>query len=215
MKKLIKVLSLIFLLVMIILFSGCTSSEAKNVTSLIDDIGEISVNSKTKIDTALDAYNALDANDKNDVKNIDDLYAAQKEFEQYIPEYISLKIKDYRFSDSIYYNELKQFVSDYYNYLDDDQIEIVGCAIGKCKLEDLVISKVKEGMKNPSSFELVSFDPGYIMRSSDGTYSTLIKITFRGTNSFGGVVSDSMSGTIDFNVNFNDCTISYVRSFFM
>ncbi len=215
MKKVLKILSLILSLVMIISFSGCASSEAKNVMSLIDNIGEISVDSKTKIDIALEAYNALNEKDKKDVKNIDDLYEAQEAFEQYIPEYISSKVSDYRFSNSINYDELKQFVLDYYDYLDDDQIEIIGCAIGKCKLKDLVISKVKESMKNPNSFELVDFDPGYIMRGSDGTYSTLVNIKFRGTNSFGGVVSDSMSGTIDFNVNFDDCTISYVKSFFM
>lgn len=215
MKKVKKTLLLIFSLIMIISLSGCVSTEAKNVISLIDDIGEISVDSKTKIDIALEAYNELNEKDKKDVKNIDDLYAAQKAFEQFIPEYISSKVSDYSFSNSINYDELKQFVLDYYDYLDDDQVEIIGCAIGKCKIKDLVISKVKEGMKNPSSFELVNFDPGYIMKGSDGTFSTLVKITFRGTNSFGGVVSDSMSGIIDFNVNFNDCTISYVKSFFM
>ncbi len=215
MKKVVKTLSLFLSLVMVISFSGCASLDAKNVISLIDDIGEVSIESKAKIDIASEAYNALNEKDKKDVKNINNLYSAQKAFEQYIPEYISKKVSDYRFSNSINYDELKQFVLDYYDYLDDDQVEIIGCAIGKCKLKDLVISKVKESMKNPNSFELVSFDPGYIMKGSDGTFSTLVKITFRGTNSFGGVVSDSMSGTIDFNVNFNDCTISYVRSFFM
>lgn len=215
MKNTIKLLCVIFSLLTIISFCGCVSTEAKNVISLIENLGEINIDSKAEIDAAIEAYNSLDEKDKKDVNNIEDLYSAQKEFEQCIPEYVASKVDDYSFSKSIKYDELKQFVSDYYDYLNDEQIEIVGCAIGKCKLKDLVVSKVKEGMKNPSSFELVDFDPGYIMKSSDGTYSTLIKIKFRGTNSFGGVVPNSMSGTIYFDVNFDDCTISYVNSFFM
>ena len=151
---------------------GCSSTEAKNVIALIDNIGEVNEDSKTQIDEALEAYNDLDEKDKKAVSNIDKLYSAQKKFEIYIPEYISQKVSDYRFSNTINYDELKQFVSEYYDYLDDDQVEIIGCAIGKCNIENLVISKVKETMKNPSSFELVSFDPGYILRHSDDTLNS-------------------------------------------
>ena len=215
MKNAVKTVCAILCALFVITLCGCVSEEAKDVIGLIDDIGEVGADSRGKIDAASEAYEALDEKDKKAVTNIDELYAAQKAFEEFIPEYVADKVSDYRFSDRISYDELKEFVADYRDYLDDEQTEIIGCAIGKCEIEELVIAKVKESMKNPSSFELVSFDPGYIFKSSDGNYSTLVKITFRGTNSFGGVVPETMSGTIDFSVDFDSCTISYVNSFFM
>lgn len=205
----------VVLLILALLFTGCTSAEAQNVVDMIDGIGEVSVDSKQSIDEALEAYNSLDDKDKKSVKNIDVLYAAQESFEEFIPEYISETVSDYRFSDNINYEELKSFVSEYYDYFDEEQKEIIGCSIGKCKIQELAVSVVKEAMKNPASFELVSFDPGYIFKSDDDIYSSLIEITYRGTNSFGGIVPDTISGTIDFRVDFDTCTIEYDSSFFL
>lgn len=189
------------------LLYGCTSEEAKHVSSLIDNIGEVTIDSKSDIDEALKAYNMLNDNDKKDVKNIDDLYAAQKEFEQYIPEYIDNTIEDYEYSDSINYEELVSFVNEFYDELDEEQIEVVGCAIGKCQIEDLAVSEIKDKMANPSSFELVDFDTIYIHANDSDDYTAYVKITYRGSNAFGGIVGDISSGMVDFSVDFNTCSI--------
>ena len=99
---------------------------------------------------------------------------------------------------------------EYHDKLNKKQVKIIGCAIGKCKLEELVIPLVKNKMKDPNSFELVSFDPGYVTPSTDGNYCSSIELTYRGTNSFGGVVTETERGLIKFRVNFESCTISYI-----
>ncbi len=188
---------------------------AKNVMILINRIGEVTIDSKPDIDAAMDAYNLLDENSRNEVENIEILYAAQEAFEKILPEYIQAKVQEYTANDNIDFDELKNFVSEYFSYLDDEQRDDIGCVIGQCKILDLVVQEVKKGMKNPNSFELADFDPGYVLGYGDGTYSSLIKITYRGTNSFGGVVPDTKSGLIRFRVNFNDCSLEFVSGYLM
>ena len=215
-KNFLKTISIfISILIMAISFSACKSKEAKNVIDLINNIGEVNIDSKADIDLALEEYEKLSEEDKKSIKNIDTLYSAQKSFEKYVPEYIENQIHHFRFDDFYSIDELKSFVNDYYDRLDEEQIEIVGSAIGKVQLEDMVVSLVKSNMKNPSSFELVDFDPGYVCCRDDGIYFSFIKMTYRGTNSFGGVVPESLSGSIDFTVNFDNCTITYKDSLFL
>lgn len=201
-------------------FTGCVNSDVKNVMTLIDNIGEVSVDSKNAIDIAQNEYNKLSEEDKQSVKNIDELENAQRDFEKLLPEYIESFCEKYKKAsyEKVNFNEdeVKQFVADYYDNLTDEQIEIIGCAIVRAKAEEYVVEKVKESMKNPSSFELVSFDLGYIMKNdTKGTYGSTVKMTYRGTNSFGGVVPDSINGMVDFNVDIKTCAISLESSLFM
>lgn len=214
---------------LLVLFSGCIKIDIKDdvsskenvkskvqiVISEIDDLGKININSKDKINKIMKEYNSLNAKEKKEVKNIDKLFSAKEKYKQCIPKYVKSKVDEYEFNEYINYDELNEFVSTYYKYFTKEQKEIIGCAIGKCNIKDLVISKIQDSMKNPSSFELVSFDPGYISKQSNGTYSTYVKVEYRGTNSFGAIVPDTLSGTIDFDVDFKTCTISYVSSLFM
>ena len=71
-------------------------------------------------------------------------------------------------------------------------------------------------MLNPDSFQLISFDPGYVAyNSKNKTYFTLIDVSYRGTNAYGGVVPGHISGTVDFTVNWPSCTLSYKSSLFI
>lgn len=215
MKKIIAIASV---LVLVFSLVACGDTAYSNpavdeVVDLIESIGEVTVDSKDDIDKAFEAYNLL-GEEKELVENIEKLYEAQKAFKKLEPEYIEKTVSDYQFQSADFdYDKLKKFVSEYYNQLNDEQIKIIGCAIGKCKLEELVVPLVKNKMKNPNSFELVSFDPGYVTKSADGNYSSLMEITYRGTNSFGGIVSETESGLIKFSVDFNTCTISYISYF--
>lgn len=224
MKKTLKAITSLLLSLLMFSLIACSNSdrsnsdrsnsEVKNVVTLIDNIGEVTVDSKDDIDNAFEAYNSLEEQDKKSVQNIEKLHKAKKAFEKLEPEYIEKVVADYKYQSADFdYNKLKKFVSEYYDKLNEEQIKIIGCAIGKCKLEELVVPLIQNKMKNPSSFELVSFDPGFVTESTDGCYSSLIKITYRGTNSFGGIVTETESGLIKFNVNFESCTISYVSFF--
>ena len=142
MKNIIKTVLLMLLFVMVFSLCACTSDEAKEVMNYIDSIGTVSVESKNSIDTAFNAYNRLDPKHKKQVKNIDVLYEAQKDFEEFIPEYVEKQVRYYRFrknDKNLSYDSIKKFVEEYYEYLDDEQKSVLGCAIGKCKIEELMV----------------------------------------------------------------------------
>ena len=213
MRYVIKIVSLALIPIIVCSLSGCSSNEVKEVTDLIDSIGEVSILSKDSIDDATNAYNSLSPKDKKKVKNIDTLYAAQKDFEKFVPEYIFDRIALYGRCEDPESLGLKEFVNEYFDQLTEYQIEVIACAIGKTKIEDLAIEIVKESMKNPDSFELIEFNLEDIIKGTDdNTYCALLNISFRGTNSFGGVVPDNWSGAIYFVVDFDNCTISYSKS---
>ncbi len=210
MKKTLRTIMSLLLVLSIFTLTACSNSEVKNVVTLIDNIGEVTVDSKDDIDNASKAYNSLEEQDKKSVENIEKLNEAKKAFKKLEPEYIEKVVSEYEFQSSDFdYNKLKKFVSEYHDKLNEEQRKIIGCAIGKCKLEDLVVPMVQNKMKNPSSFEFVSFDPGFITQGDDGYYNSFIKLTYRGTNSFGGTVTETESGFIKFSVNFENCIISY------
>lgn len=210
MKKTLRTIMSLLLVLSIFTLTACSNSEVKNVVTLIDNIGEVTVDSKDDIDNASKAYNSLEEQDKKSVENIEKLNEAKKAFKKLEPEYIEKVVSEYEYQSSDFdYNKLKKFVSEYHDKLNKKQLKIIGCAIGKCKLEDLVVPMVQNKMKNPSSFEFVSFDPGFITQGDDGYYTSIIKLTYRGTNSFGGTVTETESGLIKFSVNFENCTISY------
>ena len=212
MKYINKVLSVLLIFVFVCSLSGCANKEVKHVIELIDSIGEVTVTSKLPIDEATDAYNSLSQKDKKKVKNIDTLYAAQEEFEKVVPEYISDRIILFRQCKDPELFGIKEFVDEYYDRLSKEQIEIIGCAIGKAKIEELAIEVVKASMKNPNSFELIEFNLDDVIKGSEDTYYALLDVSFRGTNSFGGVVPDNWSGAIHFEIDFDTCTISYLKS---
>lgn len=63
-----------------IMLRGCGKSEAvKNVESLIDGIGEVTVDSRNSIEEAEKAYNALSDEEKNKVANADLLTTKKEE----------------------------------------------------------------------------------------------------------------------------------------
>lgn len=212
MKYISKALSILLMVVLVCSLSGCANKEVKHVTELIASIGEVTVTSKLPIDEATDAYNALSPKDKKKVKNIEVLYAAQEEFERFVPEYISDRVTLFKQCKDPEFFGIKDFVDEYYDQLSEDQIEIIGCAIGKAKIEEVAIEVVKDSMKNPSSFELIELNLDDVIKGSEDTYYALLDISFRGTNSFGGIVPDNWSGAIHFEVNFDDCSITYIKS---
>ncbi len=212
MKYISKALSILLIVVLVCSLSGCANKEVKHVIELIDSIGEVTVTSKLPIDEATKAYNSLSPKDKNKVKNIDVLYKAQEEFEKFVPEYISDQVTLFRQCKNPEFFGIKEFVDEYYDKLTVEQIETIGCAIGKAKIEELAIEVVKDSMKNPNSFELIEFNLDDVIKGSEDTYYALLEVSFRGTNSFGGIVPDNWSGAIHFKVDFDDCTISYIKS---
>lgn len=207
-----KICSIILIVILVCSLTGCSNENVKKVEGLIESIGEVTVTSKLPIDEATDAYNSLSPKDKKKVKNIDVLYKAQEEFEKFVPEYISDRVILFRQCKDPEFFGIQEFVDEYYDQLSEEQIEIIGCAIGKAKIEELAIKVVKDSMKNPNSFELIECNLEDVIKGSEDTYYALLDISFRGTNSFGGIVPDKWSGAIHFEVDFDDCTISYIKS---
>ena len=69
---------------MIFLFVGC--GEVGKVEELIDAIGEVSINSNDAIDVAQSAFDALEDNKKNKVKNADILMDANNQYAELVRE---------------------------------------------------------------------------------------------------------------------------------
>lgn len=78
-----KVVALILCTVMLMSFCACgKSKEAQNVDDLILAIGEVSIDSASKIKTAEDAYEALSDKDKEKVENYSILESSKSELDK-------------------------------------------------------------------------------------------------------------------------------------
>lgn len=217
MKKALRV-CIVFgtILFLIVSLCGCTSKEAKNVMEMIDSIGEVSVKSSLDIYHAQSAYDDLTPKQQKQVKNVDVLLSAQEKFKEFIPEYIKEYLTVYKLDAAIHsvnYNSLKSFVEEYNDYFDEEQKQIIGCAIGSCLLKDKVPEKVKSNLKNPDSFELVSFESKNERYDPEQElYRASVSITYRGTNSFGAVVTETLRGSAFYTVKLPECTINYLST---
>ena len=81
MKRLSRILSVIICLALTLTLSACgKSEEVVSTESLISEIGTISFNSKETISEAEKAYNALSAEDKEQVSNYTDLETAKESY---------------------------------------------------------------------------------------------------------------------------------------
>ncbi len=82
MKKIVAILALV--LALILVFTGCVSEEerqaAQEVSTMIEELGTITIDSEKAILSAQEAYDALTDNAKPLVENYDVLEAAQDEF---------------------------------------------------------------------------------------------------------------------------------------
>ncbi|MCQ2529290.1 MAG: hypothetical protein MJ108_09285 [Saccharofermentans sp.] len=85
MKKIIVVI----LTMMMLVFAGCANKEVKNVETLIDEIGEVSIDSSDKLEAAQNAYDALSPEDAQKVSNYNQLLSAQSEYDGIVDETIS------------------------------------------------------------------------------------------------------------------------------
>ena len=65
---------------MLLCFTGCKSKEVKTVEELIDEIGEVELDSGEAIAEAQEAYDDLSASDRREVENIDVLEDAIEEY---------------------------------------------------------------------------------------------------------------------------------------
>jgi len=79
-----KAIALFLALVMVLALCGCGKSEAATkVEEMISGIGEITLNSKDKIEKAENTYLGLPDNDKKQVKNYIDLINARRSTTNY------------------------------------------------------------------------------------------------------------------------------------
>ena len=105
-----RILSLILACFILIHLCACRSPELVNVITLIDRIGEVSLDSEEAIIKAEIAYDALYAQDQDKVKNIDKLLKAREEFNYLVltepTNCIQIDYKylgnDYKYFDYIY-----------------------------------------------------------------------------------------------------------------
>lgn len=196
----------------LILLSGCTNSEVRNTVNLIDSIGEVSYHSKSTIDEAQKAYDSLAPKYKEKVKNIDVLIEAQEAYEPYMEEYIFNTINLYRNSGIKNLWEFDNFVEQNYSRFSEVNIESLCSCLIEYKLEELAIPIVKENMKNPASFELISFNIDEIIKSTedDSYYFAFITVEYRGTNSFGGIVPDTFEGALKLEVDLNYLSVDHI-----
>lgn len=77
---------LVFLLILPV-FTGCMSKEAKKADALINSIGTVSLDSEEKIIAAEKAYDALTSEQKEEIKDYDKLLDARAEFDRQTKEH--------------------------------------------------------------------------------------------------------------------------------
>ena len=88
-----KVISLVLVLVMCLSLTACKSKEAKNVESLIEAIGEVTLDSETAVISAENAYNALTDEDKAEIENYEILITARSTLDSLIDAVLNEKYK--------------------------------------------------------------------------------------------------------------------------
>lgn len=83
-----KALILLLCLVMVVSLAACKSEEAQRVDKMIDDIGEVTLDSNKAIYRAENEVEALSQEDRDQLENVDKLKAMHEEY-----DYLKLKTK--------------------------------------------------------------------------------------------------------------------------
>lgn len=117
-----KTIAIILVLVMCVSLCSCKSKDVKNVETLIDAIGEVTVNSEQAITDAEEAYASLDDDEKADVENYELLTSARADFDAL---FVSIEITIDNWQD---YFELVTAVS----WEENDFDEITGAFVNTC-----------------------------------------------------------------------------------
>lgn len=195
---------------------GCGKTKVdesvQSVIQQIDSIGTVSLDSKEKIQSAISAYEALTDTQKSQVENIGKLDEMTAKLTSLEREHFLSSLDSYSFENV---NELKNAMNEYWASLSDTEKETVLLAYAGCSVEKAVEKKIKTYLKSPNSFCLYDFSHGLITKIGN-EYSTIAKIRFGATNSFGGEVTNNVDAimvrfTIDIanmSVNFIDVSCS-------
>lgn len=86
-----KIIALVLVLVMCLSLTACKSKEAKKVESLIEAIGEVTLDSETAVISAENAYNALTDEDKAEIENYEILITARSTLDSLIDAVLNEK----------------------------------------------------------------------------------------------------------------------------
>lgn len=118
------------IIMFILLLTGCTSKEARQVVQQIDSIGEITLDSFNLLQSVSQAYNQLNDKDKSSVKNVDILNDSNKKyFEMYYADLnnrIAFACESVT-SDSL--KELQDLLDEYSNLSDDGKKAITNFSV--------------------------------------------------------------------------------------
>lgn len=186
----------VLILLSITILYGCgkpkVDESVQNVIQQIDAIGEVSLDSKGRIESVIAAYEALTDTQKEQVENrnkLDELSATLYNLEK---QHFLSTLDDYSFENV---NELETAMDEYWSSFNESEKETALLAFARCSIEKAIENKIKTYLKSPDSFNLYEFEHGMITQRGD-EYSTTAKIRFGATNSFGGEITDTVDAII-------------------
>lgn len=197
--------SFTIILIIALLLTGCKSGAAKNTEKAINDIGEVSLDSKIVIDDAQSNYDALTDKQKDQVDNYKILVDAQNKITK-LQEEVLAKESATKISDMIdtlikqpcRKQEDVDKLNNSYDNLKEEYRSLVSNANQIAEINSLsqyesyalaAANEIKNSLKASDSFKLKEIT--LTTCKTGGVSPYYVSVRYSGTNSFGGEKDNS------------------------